>query len=364
MIPITKVDVTDSEPLVLEVLRSGNLAQGAMVKRLEDSFAQLHGVEHCIAVNNGTTALVAALEVCNLKPGDEVITSPFTFIATLNAILESGATAHFVDIGEDFCIDPSMIQSSLNERTAVLLPVHLYGQSADMEKICTIASDHNLLIVEDAAQAHGAAFDHQFVGGFGMGCFSLYATKNITSGEGGLITTNDAALAEQLRILRNQGMRERYQYVVPGHNYRMTDVHAAIAIPQVAKVHEIGNKRAENANYLTSGLSSIKGIKTPQTCERRKHVWHQYTILLTDETSIDRDLFISKMNKLGISCGSYYPKLVFDYDCFRDHPRIKIGNVANAQSIASRCVSLPVHQFLTREDLDLIIEACHKVFVN
>lgn len=205
MIPITVVDVRDSEPLVLEVLRSGAIAQGPMVARLEREFAAAIGVKHCIAVNNGTTALVAALEVCDIEPGQEVITSPFTFVATLNAALEVGATVRFADILEsDFCMNPASAGSLVNPRTAVIMPVHLYGQSADMTGINKLISDNGLKLVEDAAQAHGATFEGRSVGTFGLGCFSLYATKNMTSGEGGLITTDDDVLADRLRVLRNQ----------------------------------------------------------------------------------------------------------------------------------------------------------------
>lgn len=361
MIPITRIDVTDSESLVLEVLRSGKLAQGEMVQKLEDIFAEVHHVEHCVAVNNGTTALVAALEVCDLEPGQEVITSPFTFIATLNAILEAGAIARFVDIGDDFCVDSEQILNALNQNTSVLLPVHLYGQSAEMDKISEIASIHNLKIVEDAAQSHGAKFNDQFVGGYGLGCFSLYATKNITSGEGGLITTNNSELADRLRVLRNQGMRERYNYVVPGHNYRMTDIHAAIAIPQVPKILDIASQRAENAQYLSKGLEDISCLNLPQAFENRTHVWHQYTIVLNEDSPISRDLFIEEMSKAGVTCGAYYPKLVFDYDCFRNHPNIRINDVPKAAWTANRCVSLPVHQHLSKSELDRIIETCQKV---
>jgi len=362
MIPITKVDVSDSESLVLEVLRSGNLAQGTMVARLEEAFAEIHEVRHCIAVNNGTTALVAALQVCNLEIGQEVITSPFTFVATLNSILEVGGTVRFVDISaEDFCISTDAVANAINNNTAVIMPVHLYGQSADMNSLSQIAERHQLMIVEDAAQAHGAKFENTYVGNFGIGCFSLYATKNITSAEGGLITTNDSVIAERLRILRNQGMKERYQYVMQGHNYRMTDIHAAIAIPQVAKISDIGNRRNANAAYLSKHLSSIKGVRIPTAIAKRHHVWHQYTILIEDNASVSRDEFIYKMTESGVNCGSYYPKLAFDYECFRNNPNIQVDNVSVASRIAQQCVSLPVHQFLTSDDLEKIVLSCNTI---
>lgn len=358
MIPITVVDVKDSEPLVLEVLRSGSIAQGPMVARLEREFAEAIDVKHCVAVNNGTTALVAALEVCDIKDGDEVITSPFTFVATLNAALEAGATVRFADINEDdFCIDASTITPLINEKTVALMPVHLYGQSADMADINDLVAEYSLKLVEDAAQAHGATYNGKSVGTFGLGCFSLYATKNLTSGEGGLITTNDDVLADRLRVLRNQGMRERYKYEVVGHNYRLTDIHAAIAVPQVAKMSQIAEARKQNAAFLTSAMSQIESLSLPHEISGRSHVWHQYTVVLNDKATISRDEFIAKMTEMGIGCGAYYPKLAFDYDCFRNNSRVVVEDVPVASRIAKSCVSLPVHQHLSKTDLQKIVDS-------
>jgi perosamine synthetase len=235
-IPISTVRLgAEVEELVLGVLRSGMIAQGPLVKRLEEEFAELTGVDHVVAVNNGTTALIAALDVLDLQPGDDVITSPFTFVATLNAIIESGATARFADIdAADFNIDPSAVAAAVGPRTKVVLPVHLYGQCADMARLAGIASAAGLSVVEDAAQAHGARIGDKAAGSWGIGCFSLYATKNLTTAEGGLISTNNAALADRLRVLRNQGMRQRYVYEMAGNNYRLTDLQAALCLPQLA----------------------------------------------------------------------------------------------------------------------------------
>lgn len=364
MIPITVVDVRESEPLVLEVLRSGSIAQGPMVARLEREFAEAIGVKHCVAVNNGTTALVAALEVCDIQPGQEVITSPFTFVATLNAALEAGAIVRFADILEsDFCMDPTSATSLLNSNTAVIMPVHLYGQSADMDGINRLVAEHGLKLVEDAAQAHGATYQGRSVGTYGLGCFSLYATKNMTSGEGGLITTNDDVLADRLRVLRNQGMRERYKYEVIGHNYRLTDIHAAIAVPQVARMFEISEKRKSNAAKLNRGLSELRSLRTPSELPGRSHVWHQYTVVLTESSPITRDEFVAKMSENGIATGAYYPKLAFDYDCFRNDTRVVIDEVPVAARIAANCVSLPVHQHLSDSDISTIVDTVHTLLV-
>jgi perosamine synthetase len=362
MIPITVVDVAAAEQLVVQVLRSGAIAQGPMVKRFEDAFAGVAGVPHAVAVNNGTTALVASLQVLDLQPGDEVITSPFTFVATLNAILEAGATARFADIREDdFNIDADKVAAAVTPNTKVLMPVHLYGQMADMGKIMPVVEEHGLKLVEDSAQAVGATYEGRPSGSFGLGCFSLYATKNITTAEGGVITTSDDTLADRLRVLRNQGMRQRYQYEVAGHNYRMTDIHAAIGIPQLESLEEITKARQANAEALTKGLEGIKGLQLPQVLPGRTHVWHQYTVLITDDAPVSRDEFAAKLTEKGIGNGIYYPKTVFDYDCYRDNDKVVISDVPVAERVARQALSLPVHPKLTDAQLDTIITTVREV---
>ncbi|GAB3126819.1 DegT/DnrJ/EryC1/StrS family aminotransferase [Glaciibacter psychrotolerans] len=359
MIPITTVKFGhEEEQLVLEVLRSGSIAQGPKVAQLEKRFAELFNVPHAIAVNNGTTALVAALQVLDLKPGDEVITSPFTFVATLNAILEAGATATFADIrDDDFNIDPQSVAERITDRTKVLLPVHLYGQMADMTPLAGLAATHDLRILEDAAQSHGATYDGRHAGSYGLGTFSLYATKNITTGEGGLITTDDAVLADRLRVLRNQGMRARYVYEMAGNNYRLTDLQAAIGIPQLERYESIVTARRRNADRLIEGLSDVPGIVVPRELEGRGHVWHQFTIRVTEEAGISRDTLVEELTARGIGSGIYYPKLVFDYDAYRTHPRVAISDVPVAARIVTEVVSLPVHTALSDSDLTEIISA-------
>jgi perosamine synthetase len=358
MIPITVVEFgAEEEALVLEVLRSGNVAQGPKVQRLEEDFAALVGVKHAIAVNNGTTSLVASLQVLDLKPGDEVLTSPFTFVATLNAILEAGATATFADISaDDFNMAPESVSHSVTERTRVLMPVHLYGQMADMSELAPLATSRGLYILEDAAQSHGATQEGRAAGTFGLGSFSFYATKNITTGEGGIITTDDDVLADRLRVLRNQGMRARYQYEVAGHNYRMTDLQAALGIPQLARYDAIVEARQSHAAYLSAGLAGIAGIVAPRQLPGRRHVWHQYTIRVTPEARATRDEVVAKLGELGIGCGIYYPKLVFDYDTYRNRPDVRIGSYPVAEQVVQQVISLPVHPKLTASDLDRIID--------
>jgi dTDP-4-amino-4,6-dideoxygalactose transaminase len=345
----------DVESLVLSVLRSGHLAQGTMVARFEELCAEMAQTRHAVALCNGTVALEAALALCDIGPGDEVITSPFTFAATLNAILSRGATARFADIGDDFCVTPQSVAALVGPRTKVLLPVHLYGLMADMAAISEIATRHRLAIVEDAAQAHGAMQGSRHAGSLGLGVFSFYATKNVTSGEGGCVTTDDDALAEQLRVLRNQGMRARYEYLAIGRNWRMTDIAAAVAIPQMQRLEHINARRRANADALTELLADDERITTPRVPVDRTHVWHQYTVLLPEDA--DRNAVVAAMSAAGVDAGVYYPRLVWDYEAYRDHPGVTRDDTPFAASVARRCVSLPVHPGLDEADLELVASA-------
>ena len=358
MINISEVRLgADEEAIVLEVLRSGRLAQGPKVEQLEDLFAAAHGAAFAVATNNGTTALVAAMLALELAPGDEVITSPFSFVATLNAIIEAGATARFADVGDDFCLDPGSVEALIGPQTRAVLPVHLYGLPADMVALSEIAHRHGLAVIEDAAQAHGAKVGDRPVGTYGMACFSLYATKNVTSGEGGLITTNDAGKAELLRLLRNQGMRSRYEYVLAGHNYRMTEMQAAIAIPQVVRLDEITQRRRDNAARLSEGLAGIPGLGLPVEPAGRTHVFHQYTVRLGPDAACDRDQLAGRLADLGVASGIYYQRLMNDYDCYRDHALRDKGATPRAAAIATEVLSLPVHQHLTNANVDEVVNA-------
>jgi perosamine synthetase len=363
MIPISKVEFGEAEEqLVLEVLRSGNIAQGPLVKRFEDLFAQQIGVRHAIAVNNGTTSLIAALKAFNLSPEDEVITSPFTFVASLNAIIDSGATATFADISEsDFGLDPVALSTVISPRTKAIMPVHLYGQMCDLTSITEIANQNSLHILEDSAQAYGASQNGIFAGTTDVGSFSLYATKNLTTGEGGVITTNDDDFADKLRIMRNQGMRQRYRYEMAGNNYRLTDLQAAVGIPQLGRYHENVSSRSENAKTLREGLSGLTGIITPKELPGRKHVWHQFTIRVTAESGISRDELSSKLAEKGVGSGIYYPSMVFDYGTYRSHPRVQIGEYPVAKRISQEVLSLPVHPHLSKKDLHTIVDSVRDI---
>jgi dTDP-4-amino-4,6-dideoxygalactose transaminase len=262
----------------------------------------------------------------------------------------------FADIREDdFCLDPAAAEAAVGSRTKVLMPVHLYGQCADMLALGPLAERRGLHVVEDAAQAHAATIGDRAAGSFGLGCFSFYATKNVTTGEGGMITTDDDALADRLRVLRNQGMRERYMYEVAGHNYRLTDLQAALAIPQLAALDATTAKRRANAEQLLAGLSGVAGLRLPQQLPGRGHVWHQFTVLLTDAAPMDRQELVTRLGERGVGSGVYYPKLVFDYDCYRGNPQVQVPDVPVAASVAERVVSLPVHPRLTDDDVAKIV---------
>jgi dTDP-4-amino-4,6-dideoxygalactose transaminase len=351
----------EEERLVLEVLRSGMLAQGPMVLRLEAAFADLTGTAHAVAVSSGTVALVAALQALGIGPGDEVVTSPLTFGATLNAILQVGATARFADVGDDFTMDPAELALALDrplDRPArAVLPVHLYGYPADMGAIGRLAAAAGAPVVEDAAQAVGASVGGRRAGSFGTGCFSLYATKNVTTGEGGVVTTDDAGVAARIRLLRGQGMRERYAYEAVGHNYRMTDLQAAVGVPQLARLDRIIDQRQANARFLTEGLAGLPGIVLPATAPGRDHVFHLYTIRVTSASPATRAELMAHLDGRGVESAVVYPRAVYDYPCYRDHPGVSLDPCPRAEALAGEVLSLPVRPGLTHLDLGRIVDA-------
>ena len=351
MIPIAKPMIGDEEKqAVLEVLDSGILAQGPRVKAFEDGFAALCGVKHAIATSSGTTALHVALLAHEIGPGDEVITTPFTFIASANSILYTGATPVFVDIDPvTFNLDPAQIEAAITPRTKALMPVHLFGLVCDMDPILALAEAHGLALIEDACQAHGAEYHGRKAGSFGTGCFSLYPTKNMTSAEGGMITTDDDEIAARCRILRQHGMQRRYYHDAVGYNFRMTDVHAAIGLAQLGKLEKHNEARIRNAAYLSQHLT---GVVTPTVPEGSHHVFHQYTIRVTDG---QRDAVLEGLGQRGIGTGVYYPVPVHQQRIYEESCRGL--TLPEAERAAQEVLSLPVHPGLSAQDLEAIVAA-------
>lgn len=349
MIPIAKPLVgKEEEKAVIEVLRSGKLAQGEKVEEFEEAFAKYCRTKYAVAADNGTAALMVALTAAGVGPGDEVITTPFTFIATANSIIFTGAKPVFVDIDPDtFNINPELVEGAITKRTKAIMPVHLYGLMADMEKINKIARKHRLIVIEDAAQAHGADINGKKAGSWGLaGTFSFYPTKNMTTGEGGMITTNDKNLAKKAKLLRNQGMEKRYYHDIIGYNFRMTDIAAAIGIEQLKKLESFTKKRIKNAEYLNKKLSDVGGVVIPKTPKNYRHVYHQYTIRVRN-----RDLLTTGLEKEKVGYGVYYPVPIHKQKPYKEFSNLKFPE---AEKAARQVVSLPIHPDVSKNDLDKI----------
>ena len=360
-IPIAKPSIGNEEiEEVVRVLKSGMLAQGKKVEEFEKQFSKYIGVKHAIAVSNGTSALHTALLSAGIKPGDEVIVPSFTFIATANSVLFCGAKPIFADIGEDdFNIDTDDLQRKITSKTKAIIPVHLYGQPADMKAIMEIAEDKKLKVIEDACQAHGAEFNGKKVGSFGIGTFSFYPTKNMTTGEGGMITTNSDGIDEKSRLLRSHGMRIRYHHDIVGYNYRMSDINAAIGIWQLKKLDENNRKRIENAKLLTEGLKDLDGIITPKVIPHRKHVFHQYTIRVTDEFGMSREELMKRLKEKGIGSLIYYPIPIHKQKVY-----LNMGfnvELPVTESIVKEVLSIPVHPNVTKEQIEYMINVFHEL---
>ncbi len=349
MIPIARPLIGPEEKAaVLAVLDSGQLTQGAVVAAFEEEFAALCGGRYAIATSSGTAALYLALLAHGIGPGDEVITTPFSFIATANSILATGARPVFVDIQPDtFTLDPRQVAAALTPRTQAILPVHLFGQPADLAELVALARRHRLALIEDCCQAHGALYRGQPVGSFGTGCFSFYPTKNMTTGEGGMVTTNDPHVAERVRLLRAHGMRQRYHHETVGFNFRLTDLQAAIGLVQLRRLAEFTQRRQANAAYLTAHLPAP--LMPPAVRPDRTHVFHQYTIRVPTR----RDALAAALARRGVGTGVYYPVPIHQQPPYRERG---YGQSLPVAEQASQCVlSRPVHPALTPDDRERIV---------
>jgi len=352
MIPIARPDFGPEETAaVAEVLASGMVAQGRRVAELEKEWAEFVGVKHAIAMANGTVALMSIFAGIGLEPGDEVITVSHTFAATANAILFTGATPVFVDIEPDtYVIDAKKIEAAITPRTRAICPVHLFGLVADMDMILAIADRHGLAVVEDACQAHGALFRGRPAGSFGHGAFSLYATKNMTTAEGGLVTTNDDKLADWLRLYRNQGMRARYQFEMLGYNFRLTDIAAAIGLAQFDKLERNTARRRQIASRYDEAFADLP-VRLPVTPDGRTHVFHQYTVRVGGA----RDAIVDELRAEGIGADVYYPIPVHRQEYIMErglHADLPVTDDAAAHTLA-----LPMFPGLTDGEQDQVVAA-------
>ena len=352
-IPPAKPIIGDDERAAVDrVMRSGMIAQGPEVASFEAEFSECFVPGRpSIAVNSGTSGLHLGLLAAGVGPGDEVIVPSFTFAATGNSVALSGATPVFVDIEpETFTLDPRAVEVAITSKTRGIMPVHLYGHPARMHELEAIAKKNNIELYEDAAQAHGATLDGHPVGSFGaFAMFSLYPTKNMTSGEGGMVTAASDEIARKIRLLRNQGMERQYENEIVGFNARMTDIHAAIGRVQLTKVHAWTKTRQANAAFLDANL---QGVKVPSVLNGAVHVYHQYTIRVPE----DRDGFVAALrDEHKVGAGVYYPipnhrlPSLAPYACGLDLPE--------TERAAREVISLPVHPSLTERDLERIVTA-------
>ncbi|TDQ04378.1 DegT/DnrJ/EryC1/StrS family aminotransferase [Labedaea rhizosphaerae] len=349
-IPPAKPIIGDEERAAVDaVLRSGMLAQGAEVAAFEQEFSeQLLDGRGTVAVNAGTTGLHLGLLAAGVGPGDEVIVPSFTFAATANSVALTGATPVFADIElEHYCLDPAHVESLITERTKGIMPVHLYGHPANMPAFEALAQKHGIALYEDAAQAHGASLNGRKVGTFGtFAMFSLYPTKNMTSGEGGMVSTGDADVEHTLRLLRNQGMLKQYENEIVGFNARMTNLHAAIGRVQLTKVGAWTKTRQENAAFFDKNL---QGVGVPAVADGAEHVYHQYTITVPD----DRDGFVAALKEEHqVGSGVYYPIPNHRLPSFQ-----REEDLPNTEKAARSVLSLPVHPSLDDEDRERIVHA-------
>jgi dTDP-4-amino-4,6-dideoxygalactose transaminase len=359
MIPINMPKIGEEEvQAVLEVIREGPLTnamgQGPKVLEFEKNYAKFAGVKHAVAVNNGTAALNAALLAAGVKHGNEVIVPSFTFVATAESVVFAGAKIVFADIDpETYTLSPEKVEQTINSKTKAILAVDLYGYSADMKALQEIAEKHDLVLIEDAAQAHGTTYQGKPAGSFAdAACWSLYASKNITTGEGGVITTDNDEMNEILRLIRNHGEKTKYTSVLMGNNYRMPEIEAAIGIVQLKKLPSFTAKRRKNAQQLTKILQQSKRLKLPTETEHNQHSWYLYTVRLVDGTEEERNLILKELKQKEIGAEAYYVNPVNTMEFYRNNYAKQ--ELPETEKAAKQVFSLPVHPNVTSEQIDYI----------
>lgn len=358
LIPIARPVIGEEEKAaVLRVLQSGFLAQGERVREFEDLFSPFVGTKTAVATSSGTSALHSALHALGLKPGDEVILPAITFFSCASMVAACGATPVVVDVGEeDYGLDPERASEAVTSATKAVMAVHMYGQPANMRAVLDLAEDDELFVIEDACQAHGARYGGSVVGSIGtVGCFSFYPTKIISTGEGGMVTTDDEEIAVQCRMFRDQGASKKYHHEFLGYNYRMTDMAAAIGIEQLKKIDAFIQARVRNAAYLTKVLEEIEGIEAPKVMSGRSHVFYQYVLRVDDDFPLGRDDVVAGLREAGVESRPCYPMPIHKQRAFRSFGRSRECPVA--ERIVSQMLEIPVHPSLSSSDLETIARA-------
>ncbi len=361
-IPINKPILGNEElRAAANVLRSGFLTEkmgsGPYVTRFETTFARYIGTRYAVAVNNGTSALHAALLAAGVSPEDEVIVPSFTFVATAEAVALTGARPVFVDIdAQSYCLDPDEVRGAINERTKAIIPVHLYGLPADMDPIKEVAHDHGMLVIEDAAQAHGAEYGGRKAGALGdMACFSFYGSKNMTTGEGGMITTNSREFANALGLIRNHGEEKYYQSIALGHNYRMPEVTAAIGCEQLLKLPRFLEARQRNAKTLYDALAGLHEVQLPLVPEGSASAWYVFTLRARGANAAKRNKVLRRIRERRVGAQVYYPKPVHMMPYYqKSYGRTRLPKTETA---ARQVFSLPVHPSLSESDVTRVVAA-------
>lgn len=347
---------------VTGLLRSGRLREGQLTREFESRFATLVGAGHGYAVSSGTAAL-HLMYAAVLRPGDEVLVPAFTFFATAACVVHAGGVPVLVDVDPDtFTIDAEAVASKITSRTVAIAPVHLYGHPANLTVLNAIAREHGLAVLADAAQAHGAKIDGRDVGSQAtMTAYSMYVTKGVFTGEGGLVTTNAADLGHRVELLRSHGSPAKYVHEMFGFNYRITEPAAAIGLAQLDGLEAANNVRNRNARQLTEGLSKIEGIRTPVARDNVRHVFHQYTIRIADRHfRVDRDGFARALRAEGVECAVHYPVPVNRQPAWIDRFG-PAGDYPESERAAREVLSIPVHPRVTRAQCAQIVLAIEKV---
>ncbi|NLW78050.1 MAG: DegT/DnrJ/EryC1/StrS family aminotransferase [Ruminococcaceae bacterium] len=360
MISIAKPWITqDEKDAVLKVMDSGMIASGAVVSEFEQAFAGYVGARHGIATTSGTTALEVALRAMGVGPGDKVITTAYSFIASTNSILYAGARPVFVDIDPDtFNIDMDGLRAALkaNPDAKALLVVHLFGQACNMDAVMALAGEHGVMVLEDCAQAHGAKWKGKQVGTFGdAAAYSFYPTKNMTTGEGGIVLTNRDDLADRARLLINHGMKIRYTHDILGYNYRMTNIAAAIGLEQLKRLDAFNAARRKNAAYYNAHIKN-PAVQVPAVQPEAEHVYHQYTIRVKAGR---RDALVKLFEAEGVGYGIFYPFSIPEQPCYK---ALGFETAWPAtDTVKLEVLSIPVHPALTEAEVAAVATVIGKL---